>query len=1293
MKMLIFALFIIFNSAFAISRYEIKMTSSQKDSITDLYKKDFIKKTQEDEENATYGDITSLILEAYEELYFSGFVSEDDIADVTKRLNEIKDESIEDLSAGKVKRTLKKIVKDNLSRSKMKCALPGEVAGNRQCCQEDKNDHEKYNKGKKGIEYALDDIYMHKRPMTENDKKRNSEEFDYRRIGGKDVGATCSNHKDCKSKVCKANYNSATMTCQEPISCYKLKKGNIGTDPNTGATIGEECNSHPYCGFTDKGKNCAKCNAEEKYEDKQSCKETNKCSTGDQAYQCLPISHGFSGADECKISGVASSDPSECCSNKVANGKCVNDSKCGLCKNRGDKPDKANNILCCPGLIESLNGKCVSAMPPFILDVSTSFLDKAVDLIQLVIGISSAYADDEPTREEVAREFNISKVNKKEKSDIDECNFNTFNDYWVAADPKLVNSMVVLQAFEVTYSGKGTVDYQTEAGSDGKSKGSIFERSNKISTDFRKLRKSMRNRFDRMDRDLTCKCLHLLGPVNGFSFKKPNVNITLEDGTKKVFGKKEYYTGSYCGGIVGNVDAGTLNGGGMENIDKIDSGAIGISHEKVLIEWLRMRREMEAEAVIDGQDLEDSLYELSEFIDEYPWYADDESSLEPHKLYSFRIRYMTGLAKFIVVFLIVLAVTVLTIVSFGSFAAIGSAVAAGVGAMVAAGTFAASVAIGIAVVVVAVGLVSWGVSAMFKSQFKNANLSPRIVDVRTRHREDRKEKGWKWKGGSWYEYDQYDRKLMYPYYSNASEGGEGDTLCSINGTRFKCLKSAYLLPKAYIMMGALIEAKDYPILDPQIPLTVPYSLYDTEKYGPNKYNYQTLLEEAFQNYKKELKLTYPRKDNGKKRVVEDEHNGTYEVPNGNSEIAWGKKKYLDEPDPSTDPNVIKAYVPNSGPDGWKVENFGESRVAAFKAGVEKYVRCKEMKPKDGQGCLITGQDQVEKGAIGFGYFFEDEQNIKDFVDYMYQLHFSWPNLALNADIAYPKMGQDVYFQLIAGQMATYNELAFENMGKLSKLVELYEKDLASRIANYGALNSSATGTKSIQAKFSDKMWAEFNGLGFSNGVAMTQLSARADKLSKTEGLSATEANFFSAVKSHALRKAKQQAKRDNWNKKIGNTPRGKNILKGTSEFIKKFTNPLGAKGHSFAGAAANSAPVQKKNMPEKDKEVISNTYSPSQPSYTSSYSGGVSSGYEVAESLNKDLTDAQAKYMLEAAKKESNEKADGDSLFIVVSKAYRRNLDRVLVTRVTLDDKVEEKKEEVIDSSEKAELKKLLESH
>ena len=1139
-------------------------------------------------------------------------------------------------------------------------------------------------------------------------------------------GNSCSEHSDCCSGVCGGN-----GTCAPALSCYKLKKK------------GEECPvTSPYC-----ESGCPMNEDLDPTNDDQSCRPS---------ISCLPTNFNSSGIGECRQEGLSCSSNTDCCSDKCSSGKCVKKSVCTDCAKMGQK---ANGRSCCPGTFLGTNGRCIQDFPPFTLPTSSvkpNLLKKLINLILPSAHAQSSTPELSPndsnhgsgqeapcqnlfdgktsqewyneklgerlaqlnnptekqvqeataqvalqkrekerehagclakhggvgegkilTRGEYQKLYNMPNILSKTFSDVKKCEFNTLNDSWRAKSYSARNAEIALMAFEATYSGLGhdmivsgpLVDQHKP--SHGKN---IFKRAQDVALELRKNRDQLIEKFQELDVKMTCKCLAVFGPQNFNSDKQKFFH-------KECSSEHAYVTEDE---IRNDPGAGDATSGKVEEKTEIDRGAVGLSHEKLMVEWMALRRDVQFERFTANEKLEEEFLALSTFVSEYPWYnppGNPTNYQKVEKLYSFYTWKWKGWVMFVLV-----VVAIVAAVYFGpmALAALGgptiSVSVLGLGALSSAGL---------------VGL-GWGVLIASLGGFFNSNgLDPDVRDVKVG-------------SGCWKKvlglciqsYKKYDRYLDWPYFNSdyISSAKDPSYKCEVYGQSSSCVKSVYLSSIKYSNGNPEddVVVENNPLLDVALPITVDKDAYKFEQVRDGK-TYAELINDRYKNHglpaMRATKSEFKKK--GSKYYTKEK---TY------------KGEMLQRPLTSRE-ELMKKFAIDEG--SWIPENYSDKGAEAFKHGIKVYSQVKRLDGWVKHSKHLLGDNQAEREkASGFGFLFEKVEDSIVFAEYAYQMHLVWPRLSADSRIGYPTLGMDAYFQAMAYNLRLAGSLALQRTFELGEAYDLYKADWEKRKSDYKGLGGADEGDGSRNVSPGERVWEAIKTLDFKNNANIAAMPSQIESVKKNNNFDSTQLSALDAIKRHAIREAKAKEKRAHYDKTYGKTERGKRKVASAQNFMKKFNRPLDKMAMPIGDyelGGLNQNPDSEKNVVEKNtknKETASSRRSvrDSFPSYNSSSSyrpGSSSSSYQVVEEDYKGeqaISSEEAAAMINAANGDEalEEIMPGDTLFTVVSKAYKRNLSRVLVYDLKKQKAIPERdvapKVELKDEK-KAQLKKLLETN
>ena len=255
----------------------------------------------------------------------------------------------------------------------------------------------------------------------------------------------------------------------------------------------------------------------------------------------------------------------------------------------------------------------------------------------------------------------------------------------------------------------------------------------------------------------------------------------------------------------------------------------------------------------------------------------------------------------------------------------------------------------------------------------------------------------------------------------------------------------------------------------------------------------------------------------------------------------------------------------------------------------------------------------------------------------------------------------------------------ENYGAYSLYKASYEK----RKGDYAGLDGAEVGSGSRNVGIEDRVFEQFKGLDFNSKVNMDKFAAKMEGLSKDDNYSESDRGLFKAAQGAFKRRANDLKKREHFDKTFGSTERGKVKTERSAKFLNNFNSPLsnmnlnvGGKNLGNVSAPINGTtanPSSASNNKDKPAPKFAAYKAPkydygSSNSYRRSTSYGSSSTKDYSsenESGYGDMSKSDLEHMLKSAEKDKSltEVDPNDSLFNVVSKAYKRNLSRILVLK------------------------------
>jgi len=866
--------------------------------------------------------------------------------------------------------------------------------------------------------------------------------------------------------------------------------------------------------------------------------------------------------------------------------------------------------------------------------------------------------------EDYVKLYNVPAINNLTFSVPDTCTFNSYKDNWRDAGPEERNAEMVMMGFEYVFSGKGAQDYWIQK---GKSK-NIFQRAQSVAMKYRNHRVDLILKARTLDYELTCDCV----------FAKKGQGIS--DTAKYIFD-----TNPICAEQNSKLAAiiSSVGDNGEDNQDRIDSGALGISHVKMLMDFAASRSNMQMDRFEANEEMEADMQELSEYIEGNNWYEAEE---KVELLYQFTVKYMSTWFKIFIAIVVVIVVASLVVLSGG---ALGVVAVGGVGSM--AGSIGASLAfavtsltsitmtaatfIGIGALALSTMLVGIGVNAIFKARVKPTTFD--IVRVwkdstdqsKNHNASTRKDNGkgtYRWSKGrktNWLATHRefvIDRYYKLPYYNSLTTDSEtsnsssapDDLKCEIYAPSNLCMRNVFV---------TLFQDDMRYMMDVKRPLFVESGEYptDTNFVGMINNQYTILLDK--------LKATKPSGTTNKKFL---------------------KRDILNEPE------IRKAMMPLSGT--YSPEAFDEKRTLAVITGASRYARCKDLIGLESGGdeeCRVemNGNEFLDgaENAMGFGYLFESDQDIVNFAAYVYQHHFHWPSIGASQEIGYPLLAQSAYFQTIAHNLGIIASGARDRSLKNGDVFDLFSADWEKRKADYECSTKSEDGKSCAQVdqgsgskniKWSKKFRSIFKTLDFASGTVPEGIFDKNGEVSDKSGLSSAELNALKKANNMAMRSAKQLKKAEHYKKVVGSTKRGKLIEDGFKKWNTAFGKPLAKMkmevgGRNFgagsnlgksnsAGSDSSNSKANKEDKMAAYKPATINYNMNSGSDYGNSYGSNRGSGSSAKTRKTGVTSDSKIKntYLLDSALKSKSmyERDDSDSIFKIVSKAYYRNLGLIL---------------------------------
>lgn len=444
-------------------------------------------------------------------------------------------------------------------------------------------------------------------------------------------------------------------------------------------------------------------------------------------------------------------------------------------------------------------------------------------------------------------------------------------------------------------------------------------------------------------------------------------------------------------------------------------------------------------------------------------------------------------------------------------------------------------------------------------------------------------------------------------------------------------------------------------------------------------------------------------------------------PNGRKRESWRSKNPIDVVGPYLFPNFTRMEDPSGGvfpiidSSGAPMQRytFDQLKINAYKAAVKKYALCDKLKE-----CGYTGDESNIDDLIGFSRFFQTEADADAFASYVYQMHFLWPKMSSHGKIGYPTIGLRAYLenmllqlQILGSSAAVRSNGYFEYADLLQQRLDeanqwfsnFYSKQMAgNKSQNVEFMNNARAKVKAVVLSAQAFQGSpDYNKANIDYQLKDGQIAGI-----NLQGVDPKTQKFISHL-------AQSRKRHDQYMSTFGQTKRGKHLTSKVSNFLSRFNNPLAKASQAVTGGLDNksvsglASAGQSSDAKAADGATIINNFglgAGNQSPYGTNipYGAGMN-GYSKSSSsgsgagvVNTGLSDIQLKKMLDSSKHDETlrEFDPLDTIFTVISKAYKRNLDRVLTPRTYGLEQSNEKKTpkpKEIKDEKKKELMNLLE--
>ncbi len=842
-------------------------------------------------------------------------------------------------------------------------------------------------------------------------------------------------------------------------------------------------------------------------------------------------------------------------------------------------------------------------------------------------------------REKYKDEYNTIAITSKTYSDVRKCEFNSFNDSWRDMSNAQRNAEMVVRGFEYVHSGNGTQDYWVNK--NGKN---IYSQAKEIADTLRKNRSDLIVKMKEIDISMACQCIAIFG-VGKFSDAK-----------------KEFFNSDSCSderAAIASIDIGSVDGSSQSEddiesqegeISEVDAGATGLSHEAILVEWLKKKYEFQMDRFEANAKVEEAVNELVQFtVEETDW---EKGQPIDNELYNFTVRKLSGWLKVVIAIYAAAAIVAITIFTGGL-----------------AGAFVVSLWAAVGTTVGALAIVSISLySAMFGKDY-----APQMYDKTVRD----------WHCINWLcTHKDKDIKRFYvaPHYKNYDKKFGADynlkltdssLKCDVRSTSSQCLKNVH---------KTVFRSQPRFLLDIKNPLFVNYSRSSLNTNHVNEINL------SFQRGIQKLKSTAPGRT--RERFL--------------SKNFLGQKEYIE-------PFLIKSgnYNPS-----FFTKRMKEKFLSGIKkySSCKDLVKCgagKDYANQYGFGYLF----EVEQDIIDFAeyvyqhHFHWPSLSASNFLGYPLMAQRAYLetvsyNIKLVGSFAAAQGSGygDAYFRYQSDwetRRNAYDSLAAAKLGNATKNVK-YSKEF---LDTFKTLDFSVgDGVAAFESKFAALNASETGG---ANSFESAALSAARSKANQALASKKNRDNYLKQTKG-STRSAKKLSAQTKLLNDFGAPINNSGLTVGGTNLGN--TGPVYGAGGSLSNVANQLSKVEKKNQLNKDS---SNNHYASNRKFQETQFGneGLNADFSIPgfDNHSSSSDSATAKNikasgmsqedidrMLDATKKNSSlRSSEDDNLFTAVSKAYKRNYDAFFDRKTSKRLEVEEKVES-IDEDKKSELKNLL---
>jgi hypothetical protein len=991
----------------------------------------------------------------------------------------------------------------------------------------------------------------------------------------------------------------------------------------------------------------------------------------------------------------------------------------------------ANDNSLTPAQLDTIEEAMRAALAMTNLDDRKAALAAAYELRKGMIATNAqAAANGNPvnnvmTQEQYIQRYNVVSITPKTKSNIEQCVFNSAKDNWIDSTNMMRNAELFMRAFEVSYSGHAFQDYWHLINENGaQHPDNLYKRTKTVMSEIRDNRLYQRDQLQYLDLLMTCQCIYTFGlekfdtekqafflmSCNGSQDNKicrkdeMQDDLKLPGSTNPAFVEgKEFpdYVSMYFADLARMENQSAANG----SVDTVDGGASGISHEEVLVRWLRLRTCHQVDVFMDAEKVETELQslmsDLSRAKKENPrmktyWtnrlqkMAQNGVDSKVIRMYAndpYKTTYLRGYyhseskvndytkktPRFLLALILFLLGGFLLVFLYDVFTG-GSVLATLLGITFNGGLMTFDN--------------SYDVIKSFSKNAPNVVIEDRLVQKRNCGFLDL------------FHCKTFYRILHWPYYTSVP-GQENNAALAWTKREEKSCEQTYNIvyglgagkPNACVGMfkGTNCTRGFYRMNNDS-------AISSEQQFAPWKtfMKDRMMMDPVFPD----MIAEWPRQDNTS--WTDNLNNGFYrgcqwvKTIGKNAPQANDKLRFF--------PNLTSIINPGNGTfkDPYK---FTQERIDQYKDAVKKYSLC-----KDFAECGARYYDGKHPKPSGFNDIIEDDETASLFANYVFQTHFMWRHMSGETGIGYPLAFLENYYNLMVYNNRLLTTLSIRRGLELDDAYNLYGDDLTVRRSNYG-LSGSHYGVKTGEDKrdkagLRSRLYNSFRALGFPLSADFAGLGSASSVNSgslKSEGsasgnLGAFETRVLGAASRHAGRVANDNKNWKNYESQIKGKKDSEDRLERAKGFFGSMNNAVGGIGslsnpndtssyNGIGGEVSNSRSRVGSNDNEKKAEqkygaVPSNqqaadNFGMSDSGFSGSDFGGGGFGAGTSSSSDDEsdllaaskltgMKEGELQRMLDAADKERNKKLSSnpdDTLFGQISKAYHRNLDRVLVRK------------------------------